>query len=167
MTMRPPACAINTPIWRSGVTICSAMNILFGITQAPFQLFSHNAWFRKGPVRSWSRRIGRHRRRGRCHKMRKTFDILQGCGRTRCPLLNCLPMFHSQAYRRARARRDPTDTLHSGGVHEIRLAGMANPKRSARSGDRVWIIAVCPAPCPAKMRRHRVEGIFVSADREQ
>jgi hypothetical protein len=30
-------CAINTSIWRSSVTICSALNLFFGMTQAPFQ----------------------------------------------------------------------------------------------------------------------------------
>jgi hypothetical protein len=30
-------CAIDTSIWRSSVTICSALNLFFGMTQAPFQ----------------------------------------------------------------------------------------------------------------------------------
>jgi hypothetical protein len=30
-------CAINTSIWRSSVTICSALNLFFGMTQGPFQ----------------------------------------------------------------------------------------------------------------------------------
>src|ERR1700686_366625 len=30
-------CAINTSIWRSSVTICSALNLFFGMTKAPFQ----------------------------------------------------------------------------------------------------------------------------------
>src|SRR6202142_318564 len=30
-------CTINTSIWRSSVTICSALNLFFGMTQAPFQ----------------------------------------------------------------------------------------------------------------------------------
>jgi hypothetical protein len=30
-------CAIETSIWRSSVTICSALNRFFGMTQAPFQ----------------------------------------------------------------------------------------------------------------------------------
>jgi hypothetical protein len=30
-------CAINTSIWRSSVTICSALNLFFGMAQAPFQ----------------------------------------------------------------------------------------------------------------------------------
>jgi hypothetical protein len=35
-------CAIETSIWRSSVTICSALNLFFGMTQAPFQaIFSH------------------------------------------------------------------------------------------------------------------------------
>jgi hypothetical protein len=29
-------CVIDTPIWRSSVTIYSALNLVFGITQAPF-----------------------------------------------------------------------------------------------------------------------------------
>src|ERR1019366_1898981 len=30
-------CTINTSIWGSSVTICSALNLFFGMTQAPFQ----------------------------------------------------------------------------------------------------------------------------------
>jgi hypothetical protein len=30
-------CAIDTSIWRSSVTICSAPNLFFGMTKAPFQ----------------------------------------------------------------------------------------------------------------------------------
>jgi hypothetical protein len=30
-------CAIDTSIWRSSVTICSALNLFFGMTKAPFQ----------------------------------------------------------------------------------------------------------------------------------
>jgi len=30
-------CAIETSIWRSSVTICSALNLFFGMTQVPFQ----------------------------------------------------------------------------------------------------------------------------------
>src|ERR1039457_437536 len=33
-------CAIDTSIWRSSVTICSALNLFFGMTQAPFQAHS-------------------------------------------------------------------------------------------------------------------------------
>jgi hypothetical protein len=33
-------CAIDTSIWRSCVTICSALNLFFGMTQAPFQVHS-------------------------------------------------------------------------------------------------------------------------------
>jgi hypothetical protein len=33
-------CAINTSIWRSSVTICSALNLFFGMTEAPFQAHS-------------------------------------------------------------------------------------------------------------------------------
>jgi hypothetical protein len=33
-------CAIDTSIWRSSVTICSALNLFFGMTQAPFQAYS-------------------------------------------------------------------------------------------------------------------------------
>jgi hypothetical protein len=41
-------CAIDTSIWRSCVTICSALNLFFGMTQAPFH----------GPLPiSWSRLI--------------------------------------------------------------------------------------------------------------
>jgi hypothetical protein len=29
--------AIDTSIWRSSVTICSALNLFFGMTKAPFQ----------------------------------------------------------------------------------------------------------------------------------
>src|SRR5450755_2571879 len=32
--------AIDTSIWRSSVTICSALNLFFGMTQAPFQAHS-------------------------------------------------------------------------------------------------------------------------------
>jgi FtsP/CotA-like multicopper oxidase with cupredoxin domain len=33
-------CAIDTSIWRSSVTICSALNLFFGMTNAPFQAHS-------------------------------------------------------------------------------------------------------------------------------
>jgi hypothetical protein len=33
-------CAIDASIWRSNVTICSALNLFFGMTQAPFQAHS-------------------------------------------------------------------------------------------------------------------------------
>jgi hypothetical protein len=40
-------CAIDTSIWRSSVTICSAPNLFFGMTGSFPSSFSHNAWFKK------------------------------------------------------------------------------------------------------------------------
>jgi hypothetical protein len=40
-------CAIDTSIWRSSVTICSALNLFFGMTGSFPSSFSHNAWFKK------------------------------------------------------------------------------------------------------------------------
>src|SRR5450830_1801668 len=40
-------CAIDTSIWRSNVTICSALNLFFGMTSSFPSSFSHNAWSRK------------------------------------------------------------------------------------------------------------------------
>src|SRR5450631_175956 len=40
-------CAIDTSIWRSSVTICSAPNLFFGITGSFPSSFSHNAWSKK------------------------------------------------------------------------------------------------------------------------
>jgi hypothetical protein len=39
--------AINTSIWRSSVTICSSLNLFFGMTNLLSKLFSHNAWSKK------------------------------------------------------------------------------------------------------------------------
>jgi hypothetical protein len=42
------SCAIDTSIRRSSVTICSALNLFFGITKAPFQdSYSQTAWHKK------------------------------------------------------------------------------------------------------------------------
>jgi hypothetical protein len=41
------ALPIDTSIWRSTVTICSALNLFFGMTSSFPSLFSHNAWFKK------------------------------------------------------------------------------------------------------------------------
>jgi hypothetical protein len=40
-------CAIVTSIWRSSVTICSALNLFFGMTGSFPSSFSHNAWSKK------------------------------------------------------------------------------------------------------------------------
>src|SRR5665213_1264222 len=40
-------CAIDTSIWRSSVTICSAPNLFFGMTGSFPSSFSHNAWSKK------------------------------------------------------------------------------------------------------------------------
>src|SRR5664280_3143434 len=40
-------CAIDTSIWRSSVTICSALNLFFGMTGSFPSSFSHNAWSKK------------------------------------------------------------------------------------------------------------------------
>jgi hypothetical protein len=40
-------CAIDTSIWRSIVTICSALNLFFGMSKLLSKLFSHIAWFKK------------------------------------------------------------------------------------------------------------------------
>jgi hypothetical protein len=40
-------CAIDTSIWRSSVTICSALNLFFGMTGSFPSSFSHNAWYKK------------------------------------------------------------------------------------------------------------------------
>jgi hypothetical protein len=48
-------CAIDTSIWRSSVTICSALNLFFGMTGSFPSSFSHNAWFKK--ARSGHRRF--------------------------------------------------------------------------------------------------------------
>jgi hypothetical protein len=45
-------CAIDTSIWRSSVTICSALNLFFGMTQAPFQAILSQRLVQKSPVRS-------------------------------------------------------------------------------------------------------------------
>jgi hypothetical protein len=47
-------CAIDTSIWRSSVTICSALNLFFGMTQAPFQAILSQRLVQKSPVRSAS-----------------------------------------------------------------------------------------------------------------
>jgi hypothetical protein len=40
-------CDINTSIWRSNITICSALNLFFGLP-GPFpSSSSHNAWSKK------------------------------------------------------------------------------------------------------------------------
>src|SRR6202142_3044915 len=42
------SCAIDTSTWRSSVTICSALNLFFGMTKAPFQdSFSQTAWYKR------------------------------------------------------------------------------------------------------------------------
>ena len=45
-------CAIDISIWRSSVTICSALNLFFGMTQAPFQAHSLTTLGSKSPGRS-------------------------------------------------------------------------------------------------------------------
>src|SRR5450755_711304 len=40
-------CAIDTSIWRSSITICSAPNLFFGMTGSFPSSFSHNAWSKK------------------------------------------------------------------------------------------------------------------------
>jgi hypothetical protein len=45
-------CAIDTSIWRSSVTICSALNLFFGMTQAPYQAILSQRLVQKSPVRS-------------------------------------------------------------------------------------------------------------------
>jgi hypothetical protein len=42
-------CAIETSIWRRSITICSALNLFFGITQAPFQAHSLTTFGSKNP----------------------------------------------------------------------------------------------------------------------
>src|SRR5476651_1065719 len=45
-------CAIDTSIWRSSVTICSALNLFFGMTKAPFQAILSQRLVQKSRVRS-------------------------------------------------------------------------------------------------------------------
>ena len=42
-------CAIDTSIWRSSVTICSALNLLFGMASSFPSSFSHTAWSENAP----------------------------------------------------------------------------------------------------------------------
>ena len=58
-------CAINTSIWRSAVTICSALNLFFGITKLLSRPFSHNAWSKKA-------------RSGRSHSHNNIGSVLRG-----------------------------------------------------------------------------------------
>ena len=50
------ACAIDTSIWRSSVTICSALNRFFGMSKLLSKLLSRSAWFKK--ARSGQRHEG-------------------------------------------------------------------------------------------------------------
>jgi hypothetical protein len=46
-------CAIDTSIWPSSVTICSALNLFFGMTKAPFKdKVFHKTCSKKSPVSS-------------------------------------------------------------------------------------------------------------------
>src|SRR5476649_332922 len=52
-------CAIDTSIWRSSVTICSALNLFFGMTQAPFQAHSLTTLGSKKPGQVKGRQLPR------------------------------------------------------------------------------------------------------------